>query len=727
MGRLLPWKMWRPHLRGFILVRVSAALWKKGIILPILVILLLPDFGIGKDILPQLSAPPEGTDRAPIHVTADQLEYRDGIYHAQGSVVVIQGPMKISADAVFLNNETGKLHAIGNVHVTDKESQMNAAEMTLDVDTKLGVLYNGRLFIKQENYHVYGTEIERRELDDYLFRDASFTACDCPEDPDWRIRSRQIRLHLDQNIVARDVVFYVGNVPIVYLPYFTYPMKRQTGLLVPRFGYSTRHGFKINQPFFWAISQHQDATLSFDHQGGKGDGVEIEYRYVQSKDLQGTLETDYFYDEEKRVARWDVRYNHKQRLSEQVDARLDIRYINQRNNFLELSEQTSERAQQNLESNLFVAYRGDLFLAYALARYTLDLTTPNNNNTLQRLPELGMSLIEYRLGASPLYLNFDGSAVNFWRETGFSTQRVDLYPKISWPIPLSDFATVTPWAGFRKTWYSRGNLETHPLDRDILPIGFHLNTRYDRMWGTMTHLIRPSLMYEHIDVGRQPDVLQFDDLDRLFDRQSVTVSLTQRLLEDNGDGPLIEKVFSQLTESYNIHKDDSGATSTGERPYSDLRWELKVKPTSFFSMEVDSFYNLDRHALSSLNTDLNFNLRSYATASFGQRYTKAGSISKKGDLFNPMYLGDRETASPVQFLTEKVVIKTPWGVHLASRAYYDVRQGKLVEIAYGLQFESQCWNITVTYLDLKERNDLYLMVNLKGLGGLTSRKWASLF
>ncbi len=726
MGYLLPWNVKGPHPNGFILAHAGLALLKKGILFSLLCILLLPGLGISEG-KPQQPDPSEEMSQSPIDVTADRLEYSEGVYQAHGSVVVLQGPMKVSADAVSLNNETGKLHAVGNVHFTDKGHQMDAAEMTLDINTKLGVLYRGSLFVKQENYHFSGAEIERRELDDYLLRDASFTACDCPTDPDWRIRSRTIRLRLDQKVVARDLVFYAGKVPIVYLPYITYPLKRQTGFLIPRFGYSARHGFKINQPFFWAISQHQDATLSFDHRGSKGNGVEMEYRYVPSSALQGTLETAYFYDEEKQVTRWNVRYNHRQRLSEQLDARLDIRYSNERDNFRDLSDQTSERAQQNLESNLFVVYRGDLWLAYALARYTIDLTTSDNNRTLQKLPEFGMSLAEYRLGASPLYLNFDGSAINFWRKVGFSTQRVDLYPKISWPILLSASATVTPWAGLRKTWYSRGNLETHPLDRTIFPVGLHLKTEYDRRWGKMTHLIRPSLMYEYIEGGRQPDVPQFDDLDRRYDRHSVTVSLTQRFLEENGEGQLIEKVFSQLTESYDIHKGHSGAAPTGESPYSDLRWELKIKPTSSFSIAVDSFYNLDNQTLSSFNTDLNFNFRSYVTASFGQRYTKEGSISRKGDLFNPIYLGDRETASPVQFLTEKVVIRTTFGIHLASRTYYDVRRGEWVEIAYGLQFERQCWNVTVTYIDLKERNDLYFMVNLKGLGDLASKRWANLF
>lgn len=73
------------------------------------------------------------------------------------------------------------------------------------------------------------------------------------------------------------------------------------------------------------------------------------------------------------------------------------------------------------------------------------------------------------------------------------------------------------------------------------------------------------------------------------------------------------------------------------------------------------------------------------------------------------------------------MIRTPWGIHLASRAFFDAETSKFVEIAYGLQYEEQCWGITLTYQDLHDRNEFSFMVNLKGLGATGSRKFASLF
>ncbi|WDT80662.1 MAG: hypothetical protein MPW14_02400 [Candidatus Manganitrophus sp.] len=195
----------------------------------------------------------------PIQLDADRLEYRreEDLFIAEGSVVAIQGPLRIEADAIRLDNRTGRLIAEGNVRFTDGDDRIDASRVELDVNTQLGVLHNAEIFIEVENYHIEADKAERYALDRYLLENAYFTACDCIEDPDWHIRAQRLRLQIDGYLTARNVVFYANEVPILYLPYLLYPAKteRQTGLLIPRMGYSSRDGFRYNQDFFWAISK----------------------------------------------------------------------------------------------------------------------------------------------------------------------------------------------------------------------------------------------------------------------------------------------------------------------------------------------------------------------------------------------------------------------------------------------------------------------------------------
>ncbi len=684
-------------------------------------------WAVSKEITSPLTHRPE--IQAPIHLTADRLEYKreENLFVAEGSVVITQGPMQVESEYMTLDQQTGKLLATGDVHFSDGENTIDADQIELDVNTQLGILYDARLFIKSENYQIEGEEMERRELDRYLIKNASFTACDCEEDdPDWRIRARQIRLRIDNYLVARDLVFYAEEIPVFYLPYLIYPVKteRQSGLLTPRIGYSSRDGFRYNQDFFWAISKSQDMTFNLDHRGARGDGGGLEYRYVLSKFSRGHLETNYFYDQIDQVGQWEIRYSHEQRFTDRISAKIDVHYVNEQDFFQDLSDVTEERAQQNIESNLFVTYRGDESFAYFLGRYTQDLTAPSNSTTPQRLPEVGYSLLEHRLGSSPVYFNFESNAVNFWRSEGVTTQRVDLYPRLSLPISLSKAGTLTPWAGVRETWYSRGTGD-ESISREVFPTGLHWEEHLSKEGGRNVHLLSPSLMYEYIPVEDHPDIPQFDELDQIRDRNAVTASVTQRFMRRDVKGILQEKIYLRLTETYNLR--DARSDEDDTDPFSDFRSEATVHFTHSLSIGVDAFYDIYDRRFSSWNTDLTLELPPYVTASVGQRYTRGGTVPQRGDLFNPLYLGDQEPAPRIQFWTEKVIVRTPWGINLASRAYFDAETSKFVEVAYGLQYEDQCWGITLTYQDFRTRNEFSFMFTLKGLGATGSRKFASVF
>jgi len=668
--------------------------------------------------------------REEIRLTADRLEYlkEKDLLLAEGSVVIQQGQGEIKADSVRLDNTLGKIRAAGNVYFTDGENLADAVEAEFDINTKLGVLHHGRLFIKSDNYYLRGKRIERSALDRYELYDGSFTACKCERNPAWLIRTRHLRISLDKYVIAKNVVFYAKNIPIFYLPYMIYPVKtsRQTGLLVPSAGYSSRYGFRYQQDLFWAISRNKDATFSFEHRGSKGDGLAIEYRYLLSNESRGTFHGDYFLDQENDIARWEIQYDLQHRFTNRIEARLNARYVNQTNHFKDLSDQTAERALQEVESNFILTYRGDESYIYLLGRYTQNLTTATNNTTLQRLPEIGYTLNEHRLGTAPIFFHLESTAVNFWRESGLKAKRMDIYPKISLPISIPYLGTLTPWAGFRETWYSRGILKDHAISREIIPSGIKIENLFYRHGETFTHLISPEIYYEYIEVEDKSDIPQFDAIDDIANRNTVTVSMTQRFLTTSKHGQLEEKGSFRLTETYRV--DTARSDLPDPRPYSDLRGELRVNPSASMSLAFDAFYNLYDSRLTSFNSDLHLELKPYVNITLGQRSTRAGVISKKGDLFNPLYLGDTEDLpSKISFWTGSILVRSPWGFGAGNRTYYDSDTKELVEIDYEIFYEAECWGIVLTYLDFQDRDEFSFSLTLKGLGKMKSRLFNNLF
>ena len=64
--------------------------------------------------------------------------------------------------------------------------------------------------------------------------------------------------------VARNATLRIGKVPVLYVPWFKFPIdeRRQTGLLFPSISNSSRNGFDYKQPIYFNLAPNYDLTLS---------------------------------------------------------------------------------------------------------------------------------------------------------------------------------------------------------------------------------------------------------------------------------------------------------------------------------------------------------------------------------------------------------------------------------------------------------------------------------
>ena len=94
-----------------------------------------------------------------------------------------------------------------------------------------------------------------------------FTTCK-PNDscPAWTIQSKEIKHDkINKNIIYKNAWLNFYDKPILYFPKFFHPdptVKRQSGFLIPSVISSTKSGNSLRIPYFHAISQNKDFTLS---------------------------------------------------------------------------------------------------------------------------------------------------------------------------------------------------------------------------------------------------------------------------------------------------------------------------------------------------------------------------------------------------------------------------------------------------------------------------------
>ena len=658
-----------------------------------------------------------------ITLTSDTLEYQevDEVYIAEGNAHLIKDMMQLRADRLLFNNKTRRLNGIGNVTLSEGDNTIFAREIEYDFATQQGFLLDGRLFFEAENDTLTGKKITRHPSGRYTLHEATMTACDCPENPDWQIKAKSLDVTLGTYLIAKDLFFYAGQIPIFYFPYLTYPVKttRQSGLLVPSIGISRQLGLRYNQDLFWVLSPSQDMTFSFDFRERLGVGSGIEYRYLLSKKTGGVLQAERFHDTKNDINLVAIGYQHRQQFSDRVQMNLNTRYIDPSTFLSALSDTTAERALQTIESHAAITYRGDESFGYLLARHTQDLALTNNDQTIMRLPEVGWRLMGHPIGW--LFFDLQATHTRFYRKTPFTWNRQQIAPRFSLPAKIATDMSVNTWSEFRTIHYSRSISMDDSFHQNVTAMGITLES--DPFVTTQRFPIRFSkqLTAEKIHTTfNTNDILFADEIDKIHDRESITLSLFPRLLTVDKSADLLSL---RLTETVHTRL---FASSTSR--LSDMRAELSLMPRKAFSMKTELFYNWENDTVSAINTDIRLLHSDRFLFSLGKRFTRGDNLlPQKGDLYNPLYLGDITPTPRIKFLSGRLVAKVSNKITLAGEAYYHFDNRSFIEKRVGLSYQRQCWMAAVIYQQRLKEDDFFFVVTLNGLGSNLPKQFSHLF
>ncbi|HEY5975486.1 MAG TPA: putative LPS assembly protein LptD, partial [Geobacteraceae bacterium] len=238
---------------------------------------------------------PAGT----VAITADRMtsDQRSDTVTAEGGVVMRWSGTTLYADMADFARGSGEATANGAVRITKGGDLLTGDRLQLQVASQQGQIDNADLFLQQPNFHLRGERLLKTGPTDYHLTHGSFTTCDGPS-PSWSISADDLDVSLEDVATGRNAVFAIKDVPVFYLPYVAFPVKRerQSGFLFPKFGTSSKKGVYLDTPYYWAISPSRDATINLDLQSRRGVGGGLEYRYLGRRENGGELRTYYIYD-----------------------------------------------------------------------------------------------------------------------------------------------------------------------------------------------------------------------------------------------------------------------------------------------------------------------------------------------------------------------------------------------------------------------------------------------
>ncbi|MCP9438369.1 MAG: LPS assembly protein LptD [Nitrospira sp.] len=726
----------------------------------------------------------------PLDVTAARLEYRQDqeVYEAEGSVVVRYGAITLTADRVTIHVLPGVLTASGHVHLTDPQTDLTAERLELNVNTEAGVVTHGRLFASSTNSYVTGRLFQRFSESHYRVKEGSFTNCDAQEGevPAWRLKFEDLDARIGDMLSFSRAWVCVNDVPLIPVPGFTYPLtRRKTGLLIPVVSYDNRFGFHAQASFYWAINPSQDLTIAPKYYSNLGYGSDFDYRYVLNRQSRGQWHVGYLQQtelpnvagvsqtEDVKRARATITGSHTQMFTDTLLLRANVGFVTDPNYFQQLSNSGTLRASPSNESNLLATQRLPYGNLYLMGRYLQPLQA-GGRDTFQRLPEAGYNLPEVSVFDSPLLFGAEGNFVNFYREQGFTLNRVDVAPGIATDvIDFGHVVGVRPQAKFREVYYSRGARTSTSQHRETFWIGVDAMSKLTRRYGlerggSLLHTIEPTVTYEYVPATDQSNLPLIDQVDDLPRKNLLTYAFRSRLLEQS-DAQFFNWLDLTVAQSYQVGgvqrlaRDFTpgvdpflGSVTQPIQPrtvpiqgrkFSDIwvravignnmphavRSQMdaagfdraagllgaSVRPPINQYLIVDAFVDPYKGTVSQVNTDIRWQEESHWYVEIGQRYSRSGPRVRRGDIWNPISFNEvYAPTGEILFLTASGAFRTPWGWTIGAKGYYDVKQRKSPEydIVALYQNPCKCWSVGFYYVQFPDRHQFSFMLSLTGLG-----------
>ena len=388
-----------------------------------------------------------------VNVTADVMRFdkEKDLLEAQGNVDVRWDQFILQSDTAVVKQAENEAIAEGKVSLWKGEYSLTSDRIEINYLTQKGEAVNGDLFVKQRNFHVRGARFLKTGKDDYHLERGTFTTCD-GERPSWKFTASDLDVTIEEYARGRNAVFYVSDIPVFYTPYIQFPVKRerQSGLLFPRLGSSTKKGFYLDIPYYWAISPSQDLTVDFDGQTKRGAGTGIDYRYLRRRGSEGEFKGYFIYDTQQSRERGYVTMKGHEYFSPSLTLTSDVNLTLDRDFFRDYGEANGDYNRQILTTSFFLTHSLEHSTLTSEIRYVDDLDAPNNRKTLQKLPVLTFTRARTPIGSTPFYIGLDSSFTDFYRDDGIRGQRLDLHPTLAYYYATPLGIDVSAWGGTGK-------------------------------------------------------------------------------------------------------------------------------------------------------------------------------------------------------------------------------------------------------------------------------------
>jgi LPS-assembly protein len=389
-----------------------------------------------------LSAPgsaPSPSAKLPVTFLADQVTYdkTGNIVTAEGHVRAWQNGETLYADQVVLNRTTDVATATGNVILMQPDGDTVFAQTAIlshgmkdavmqGVSARLA--QNGRMIANGARR--YNGEID--ELSKVVYSACNLCKSDPTHPPLWQIHSTNVTRDLQHKMIEyHNAVMEIDGIPVFYIPYMTQPdpsVRRQTGLLIPSIGESSKLGFFVSIPYYIVLDQSSDVTLTPVLATKTGPILDAQYRRafnagVLHINLSGGNDRGHFGDSVFSDGTFDI--NDEWRAGFTYNRASSAQFLDDFNILPNAAELTSNAYIEGFGPGAYARLEADTYqgLVSSITQSALPIIAPYGQYDFDSDPD--------SLGGR---ISIDAEAFNVLRDVGTNSRRASVVGNYSLPF-----------------------------------------------------------------------------------------------------------------------------------------------------------------------------------------------------------------------------------------------------------------------------------------------------
>ncbi|MCW8090478.1 LPS-assembly protein LptD [Alteromonas sp. ASW11-130] len=642
----------------------------------------------------ELSLQPQGH----VKVKSDQAQIvSKQLAEFKGDVSIYSDRATIRAEEAKVSENGRKLQATGNVRYLDTDLSVTSDAISVDSINHSLNIENSQYQLNGQPGHGAAQQIQLDRARGLILSDVSFTTCPL-DSPDWHIEASEISIEKGTAWgQAKSTRFYVGDVPIFYLPYFAFPVsnQRQTGLLFPKISSSSMTGFDYEQPFYWNIAPNYDFTISPRIMTRRGIQLKNEYRYLTEMSY-GQINLEYLPDDREfanNTDRWFYRFYHQGKLTGNWFINADINGVSDDNYIIDLGSDFYNRADTHLYRSASMDYFSEnLIMDFRVLDF---VTLGESEDSYRALPEFRLayfselgSLFEFSLNSELAY--FDSTALDTPEAL-----RWHLAPTLTLPY-RKVWGEFSAEASLLNTYYQQKNIEQTDLAEEVtrtlgqFRLFGALYFEREQQWldksSTMT--LEPKLQYLYTSYEDQTMIGRYDTtpllvdvdglfrgqeftgLDRISDNNQFTLGLTSRILDESDR----EQFVISVGQIFYL-EENKVLAAVKDQNRSALAAELDWKLGSRWYTHTDVQIATKTDKVDRSSTSIEYRKDEKSLIQLSHRYIRQLSGEK---------------IDQIGMLISWPITET---LHWVGRTYRDRSLERSVESYFGLQYESCCWAV----------------------------------